>query len=204
MNETRNFFPTSALPLVNFIRMSEKQIKQHDNPRVNSYLREALDFKKPYGNAFYPIWWIDDVSDNSANVTEHIISIMDPSENVKEDLEIIFNELLSNIYNYSKFDMGFVMAQYFPEVNESEYAFIDNGIGFINSDDESDIECDCILNVIESNKGLSNVIHLVTNKYYGKVLIVSNCCSVEFSRNELIRNNIPNGSFNGTLVSFRF
>ena len=59
------FTPTSTLPLVNFIRMNTKSIRQHENPRVNSYLWEALHIKKPYGNSFYPICWVDDVNDNS-------------------------------------------------------------------------------------------------------------------------------------------
>ena len=210
--------PTLILPLLSFSYYYNKKIKEHENPRVNDYLHKVLGIKKHTNDAF-PFRWLDETSDNSQELTKEILGIINPVPEMEQSLKYIFHELLTNVYDHSVFDKGFVIGQYWPKRNETDYCFMDNGIGIPGSFKQSGIsfnnDCDAIIQAINGmstkdygeyigrGTGLNTVVNIVTQGAGGIVLFASGNGVVELTKNNVFARKIPDNYIKGTLVSLR-
>lgn len=196
-----NFSPVNVVPLFNLITEKDiKEIEPHENPRINDYLHSVFDRKKREYNYEYsskPLGWFCPNKNNSKEIIEAILRIMNPSYIIKDDLKKIFAELTKNIYNHSGFTNGIIMGQYFLDVNEQEYAIFDNGNEMFNDSKN----CEDFIKLIWNDDNLSDIVDIVTKKFNGNILFVSGNCCVEFSQVGVISKDID--FFKGNLVSFR-
>ena len=143
--------PTILLPLISFMYNYNKSIKDHKNPTVNEYLHKVLGIKK-HTTTTFPFRWLDETTDNSEKLTKQIIDIMEsPKDNINA-LKYIFHEVIANVYDHSEFNKGFVIGQYYPRLNSTDYCFMDNGISIPGSFKKSDIlfknDCDAIIQAV--------------------------------------------------------
>ena len=210
--------PTIVLPLMSFIYNYNKRIKEHENPKVNDYLHKVLGIKK-HTDTTLPFRWLDETTDNSEELTKEILSIMDPIPEMEQSLKYIFHEIITNVYDHSSFDNGFVIGQYWPKLNETDYCFMDNGISIPGSFKKANIpfenDCDAIIQAINGmstkdndefigrGTGLNTVVNIVTQGARGIVLIASGNGVIEITRNHVIAKKIPDDYITGTLVSLR-
>ena len=74
-----------------------------------------------------------------------------PKDNINA-LKYIFHEVIANVYDHSEFNKGFVIGQYYPRLNSTDYCFMDNGISIPGSFKKSDIlfknDCDAIIQAV--------------------------------------------------------
>ena len=209
--------PTIILPLVSFMYNYNKAIKDHVDPAVNEYLHKVLGIKK-HTTTTFPFRWLDETTDNSEELTKDIINIMEsPQENVNA-LKYIFHEVITNVYDHSEFNKGFVIGQHYPKLNSTDYCFMDNGISIPGSFKKSEIsfknDCDAIIQAINGmstkdhgeyigrGTGLNSTINIVTQSN-GNVLIASGNCVVELTKRKVYAKKIPEEYIKGTLVSLR-
>lgn len=209
--------PTIVLPLVSFIYNYNKSIEDHKNPTVNEYLHKVLGIKK-HTTTTFPFRWLDETTDNSEKLTKEIINIMEsPEENINA-LKYIFHELIANVYDHSKFNQGFVIGQYYPKLDSTDYSFMDNGISIPGSFKKSGIpfknDCDAIIQAVNGmstrdngeyigrGTGLNSTINIVTQAN-GTVLIASGDCVLELTKRKVFFKKIPEEYIKGTLVSLR-
>lgn len=209
--------PTTVLPLVSFIYNYNKSIEDPKNPKVNEYLHKVLGIKK-HTTTTFPFRWLDETTDNSEELTKEIINIMESPEENTNALKYIFHELIANVYDHSEFNKGFVIGQYYPRLNSTDYCFMDNGISIPGSFKKSGIsfenDCDAIIQAINGmstrdngeyigrGTGLNSTINIVTQAN-GNVLIASGDCVVELTKRKVFVKNIPKEYIKGTLVSLR-
>lgn len=209
--------PTVVLPLVSFMYNYNKAIKDHKNPTVNEYLHKVLGIKK-HTTTTFPFRWLDETTDNSEELTKEIINITEsPEENINA-LKYIFHEVITNVYDHSEFNNGFVIGQHYPKLNSTDYCFMDNGISIPGSFKKSGIsfknDCDAIIQAVNGmstrdngeyigrGTGLNSTINIVTQAN-GIVLIASGDCVVELTKRKLYSKKIPEEYIKGTLVSLR-
>ena len=209
--------PTSVLPLVSFIYNYAKSIKKHKNPKVNDYLHKVLGIKK-HTTTTFPFRWLDEKTDNSEELTKEIINIIkSPKDNINS-LKYIFHEVITNVYDHSEFNKGFVIGQYYPKLNVTDYCFMDNGISIPGSFKRANIpfknDCDAIIQAangmstkdkgefIGRGTGLNTIINIVTQSN-GNVLIATGYTIIEFTNQKVYAKKIPEEYIKGTLVSLR-
>lgn len=211
------FTPTVVLPLINFIYNYDKFLKDHKNPIVNVYLHKVLGIKK-HTETTFPFRWLNESIDNSEVLTQEIIDIMEsPADNINA-LKYIFHELITNVYDHSEFNNGFVIGQYYSKLNSTDYCFMDNGIGIPGSFKKSEIsfknDCDAIIQAVNGmstkdngefigrGTGLNSTINIVTQAG-GNVLIASGEGVAELTNEEVYVKKIPGELIKGTLISLR-
>ena len=197
-----NFSPVNVVPLLNLITEENiKKIESHENPSINEYLHDVFEIKKRRYNYEYvtrPLGWLCPNEDNSEDVIEAILRIMQPNNFIKNELNVILHDLIQNAYN-RVFTNGIVMSQFFPENNEQEYVIFDNGkfIGDLNT-------CDEFIRLIENDVNSNNIINIVTRQLNGSILFVSGNCCVEFQQEGVITKGIRDNPLKGNLICFRF
>lgn len=210
--------PTIILPLVSFMYNYDKVIKDHKDPQVNDYLHKVLGIKK-HTDTTFPFRWLDETTDNSEELTKEILRIIDPVPEMEQSLKYIFHEIITNVYDHSIFDNGFVIGQYWPKLNATDYCFMDNGISIPGSFKKAGIsfknDCDAIIQAINGvstkdkdefigrGTGLNTVVNIVTQGARGIVLIASGNGVLEITKNNIVAKKIPDDYLKGTLVSLR-
>ena len=138
---------------------------------------------------------------------------------MEQSLKYIFHEIITNVYDHSIFDKGFVIGQYWSKLNATDYCFMDNGISILGSFKQAEIsfnnDCDAIIQAINGmstknqdefigrGTGLNSVVNIVTQGAGGIVLIASRNGVVELTKNNVVARKIPDDYINGTLVSLR-
>ncbi|MGN1186346.1 MAG: ATP-binding protein [Methanobrevibacter wolinii] len=208
--------PTILLPLIGFAHNNYKQIKHHKNPKINNYLNKVLG-NEQHTDTTFPFKKLDEKTDNSEELTNDILRIMKPKEEMNNALKYIFYELINNVYDHSSFDKGFVMGQRYPKNNLTNYCFMDNGIGIPGSFENAEIsfknDCNAILKAINGmstrdsdeyvgrGTGLNSVVSIVTQGANGDILIASGKGVIEVMKNRVICEKIPQGYIKGTLIS---
>lgn len=187
-----NFSPTVALPLIYNEKINFKKIDSIRKVNVNT--------------------------DNSEIISNEILEELNINNNNITPMKFVFHELISNIYDHSKFENAYVMGK--KDGKFYEFGFLDDGITIPTSLKKlkSPIkdDCDAIiqainglsskneLGYIERGTGLNNTINIVTSRSNGEVLIVSGCALIHISNNDNITaRKIPRDCVNGTLVSLR-
>lgn len=211
--------PTIVLPLVSLVFNHDKSLKEHKNKEVNDYLLRVLGLRENKDTTL-PFRFIEKSEDNSTELTKEIISIMNPSKENTNALKFIFYEMIANVYDHSRFNKGLVMGQYYPNVNITDYCFMDNGISIPGSFKEFGYEfrndCEAIVRAVnglstkedddgyvERGTGLNNTVNIVTNGGRGSVLIASGNGLVQIKKNGVIVDTIPDNYIDGTLISLR-
>lgn len=210
--------PTIILPLLSFSYNYNKKIKEHKNRTVNDYLHKVLGIKN-HTDTTLPFRWLDKTTDNSEELTKEILGIIDPVPEMEQSLKYIFHEVITNVYDHSIFDNGFVIGQYWPKINATDYCFMDNGISIPGSFKKAGIpfknDCDAIIQAINGmstkdkdefigrGTGLNTVVNIVTQGARGIVLIASGNGVVELTKNNVVARKIPDDYIKGTLVSLR-
>lgn len=211
--------PTIIAPLISLMYNYNKKIKAHESPVVEDYFNKALGITKPKDTTL-PFRFLDEATDNSEELTKEILNIIKPAKEETQALKYLFHEVISNVYDHSEFDNGFVIGQTYPNPNITDFSFMDNGISIPGSLKEFNIhfknDCDAIIKAIngESTKtdpvgyvergtGLNSVINIVTRGARGSVLIASGKGLIEITRNRIFPKEIPQDYIKGTLVNLR-
>lgn len=210
--------PIFLAPLMNFIYNNNKSIKSHKNPTVDDYLQRVVGLKK-HKDTTLPFRWLDEITDNSEELTKEILQIIQPKKEMSQALKYIFYELISNVYDHSEFDNGFVIGQNYPRTNDSDFCFMDNGISIPGSLKEYGFtfrnDCEAIINAVNGlstkhgeefvgrGTGLNTVINIVTQGANGNVIIASGSGVVEITRSQVYAKHIPKNYIEGTMVGLR-
>lgn len=219
IDECNFLTPTITAPLISLMYNYDKKIKNHKNPTIDEYFNRALGITK-HKDTTFPFRFLDKSTNNSEELTKEILNIINPAKDEINALKYLFHEVIGNVYDHSEFDNGFVIGQAYPNINVTDFSFMDNGISIPGSLKEFGIpfknDCDAIIKAIngESTKidpmgfvergtGLNNVISIVVYGAKGSVLIASGKGLIEITRNGLFSREIPKDYINGTLVNLR-
>lgn len=211
--------PTTVLPLVSLVFNQDKTIKEHKNPKVNNHLLSLLGLKK-HKQTTLPFRAIDQDKDNSTELTKDFLNIMKYPKQNENALKFIFHELITNVYDHSNFNKGFVLGQNFPNVLQADFCFMDNGISIPGSlrnfGYEFSNDCEAILQAInglstkddgrgyvERGTGLNSTVNIVTKGGNGEFLIASNKGLLDINKRRIIAMEIPENYINGTFISLR-
>lgn len=219
IDSCRFLSPTFLLPLMSFVFNYDKKVKEPQNPITNKHLLKILGLKE-HNDTTFPFRQINKAYDNSFQLTTEILKIMNYPKQNDSVLKFIFYELINNVYDHSNFDNGFVIGQNYPNVNISDFCFMDNGISIPGSFKKYDYpfenDCDAIIQAIngvstknekefiERGTGLNNTVNIVTNGGNGAILFVSGTGLIYITKNRVIAKTIPEHYIKGTLISVRF
>lgn len=124
--------PTIIAPLISLMYNYNKKIKNHENPVVEDYFNKAVGITKPKDTTL-PFRFLDEATDNSEELTKEILNIIKPAKEETQALKYLFHEVISNVYDHSEFDNGFVIGQTYPTPNITDFSFMDNGISIPGS-----------------------------------------------------------------------
>lgn len=128
----------------------------------------------------------------------------------------LMGELVTNIYEHSKFSHAFVMAQKYEHKGFVEIAFIDNGITIAGSYEKTGMKItsiDALKAALRGKStkdkdrgfGVSTSVKLVTEGLKGQIIIVSNKAAY-YAPNDKQANLYtldPSSELNGTLIGVR-
>lgn len=202
-------------------RFKESRNIEYENLRIDNLTpTETLSLINSGTLEFQPseiLKQINRTENNSINVTNDILKNLEIEKKNITPLKFIFHELITNIYDHSKFRNAYVMGRTFD--NYCEISFIDDGISIPqslkNSNFEFSDDCEYIiqainglstkneLGYIERGTGLNNTLNITINGASGSVLIVSNHALIYLTSKYLIKQELEDNYINGTLISLR-
>lgn len=217
------FFPTCLLPLGIFIK-EHKEI--HVIPPIdievakyfNIIMKDKIDSVK---RSYIPIVEILPNKKLIEKNLDSLISNKDYNMGSLNAFAYFIGELITNIYEHSKFSTAYIIAQRYNQKNFTEIGIIDNGIsipgsyeikGFNFSDikalEEAIQGLSTKYNDIEYSErgyGLRTSLNLLTEGFEAKCLIVSRGVGLIANKNNRFFYKMKEKDiFNGTLISTRF
>lgn len=189
------YFPTTLLPLINFIRENAIEYYPHYDTGVNNYILAVTNKDKLVkGKSYVPIVKLPEQESPREIPYEAEKLVGELSRFVSKNEEInsfgfVLQELADNIYEHSNFNNGYVMAQRYPNKNFVELCIYDDGMSIPGSiekkykkylnQDSSAISAAIVKGVStkkEEDKrgnGLHDSINLFAHGLNGEILIIS-------------------------------
>jgi len=217
-------YPTSLLPLIAF--MKEKKDSITYNPpllqEVNNYIKLIMGEIDPVYklSSYLPIVSLPSSIQEQDNVLKKIYDCHNNGKYFggENAFKYMIGELVGNIYEHSKFNNAFVMAQHYGKRSENPFAeisFFDDGItipgsyakvGMVFEDDEALIRAINGLSTRgkERGFGLGTNVRLVTEGFKGQILVVSRNAAILIGKGvqNLYKLSEPH-ILQGTLISVR-
>ena len=148
LSKYRFIAPTTLLPLLQYMELNKiTNYIPHNNTkhylnmvlgegRLNTNTIPLRKLKKFQGNYFQIA---DSIELYLSNLTDEIVDLID-SEVDTQSFNLLFYEMLDNIYKHSKFNNAYVLCQKYPYVNTIDICIIDDGISIPGSFEESNIK----------------------------------------------------------------
>ncbi|MDR2624396.1 MAG: hypothetical protein LBC39_07545 [Methanobrevibacter sp.] len=217
----------TLLPLFAYSNQNNinKLISQSNNP-LTQYLEKVLQHR-PHNNTTIPFEKLplkmtaNEIADFAENIKNKLFNSIE-----RQTFEFLLYELMSNIYDHSKFRNAFTLSQQRPKVGVTDICLIDDGVSIPGSfenvgfDFEDDAEAilesingkstreenknfDGIYEENISGRGLNSTTQLATLGFGEDILIASRegACYINSSGANLF--NIDEKFINGTYVSIR-
>jgi len=224
-NETF-LYPTTLLPLINYqkgnkldcIKPKSDKTKDYfdimNNLQTNSKQKTSIPFTE------LP----KDSIEGNKKIAE-MFELLGDGKNVggENAFKYMVNEMVTNIYEHSKFNNAYTMAQKYPNKQFLEVCFYDDGIGIPGSFKKAKIEFDSdketIMKAVEGTStkettstespkrgyGLSRNLKLIKDKFNGEMLIVSNSGAFHLHEQKQYKYDLSKKYIlAGTLVSYRY
>ncbi|MGJ7028674.1 MULTISPECIES: ATP-binding protein [Methanothermobacter] len=205
-------YPTTLLPV--FHLKQEFSFKCRASPEISKYLKIMEKGKVIKGSTYLP--FVQLTNDKSEEILDYLHDMLDEDYGGKNALSYLLCELTDNIYQHSKFNSSYILAQKYPKKGFMEICFLDDGISIPGNFEKHDYpfedDSDAITKAMngvstkdihERGYGLNSILHIFKDNG-GEMLVVSRrgvfYNSQETSENYLLRK--PN-EFQGTLVSLR-
>lgn len=217
--------PPTLLPLIQYMELNNitkyiphKQTKHYLNRvfgKETSYKTTIplRKLKKFQGNYFQIT---DEIELYLSNLTDEIVNLIKSSVDI-QSFNLLFYEMLNNIYKHSKFNNASILCQKYPKVNTIDICIIDDGITIPGSFEESNInvinDSEAIFEAINGKttdkekyalhgRGLNTSASITTLGYGGEMLIASRngTCTITKEGVKLYDDSL---FINGTFVTLR-
>lgn len=184
------FYPTTLLPLCNFIRENKNTMNYvpPSDPNVSRYLSLMADESsfKSAGDQYCPIARLPPTEADAGPILQKLYKLQNNGKNCggENAFKYIVGELVDNIYEHSKFTAAYIMAQNYSTKHFVEICFFDNGIsipgcfrkhGLKFKDHEAIAEAVNGLSTkdIERGRGLGDTINILVKGLNGQILIAT-------------------------------
>lgn len=218
--------PSTLLPVLQYMELNN--INQYISNKSNeNYLRKVLGKEKCTDNTF-PLRKLksfkydnyiqvsDKIESYLSDLTDEIIDLI-PLNLDTNGMNLLFYELLTNIYKHSKCNNAYILCQRYPNINLADVCIIDDGISIPGSLEEHDLYCsndsESIFKAINGassdkeghglhGRGL-NTIATITSFGFGEEMLISSrngACTINKNRIKLY-SHVP--YIQGTFISLR-
>lgn len=138
--------PPTLLPLLQYMELHN--ITEYcPNTQTEHYLEKVLG-KEKCSDTTIPLRKLkefhysdyfqvtDKVEMYLANLTDEIVGLISPNLD-SQSIDVLFYEMLTNIYKHSKCDNAYILCQKYPNVNIVDICIIDDGITIPGSFEEN-------------------------------------------------------------------
>ena len=218
--------PTTLLPVLQYMELNNIT-KYIPHPSTTHYLRKILGKEKCTDTTFplrklesfhYSDYFqvADKIEMYLSDLTDEIISLIPLNLDIT-GMNLLFYELLTNIYKHSQCNNAYILCQRYPNVGIADVCIIDDGISIPGSLEKHGIHYDWdseaifwAINGTSSDKedyGLHgrglNTSATITSVAFGEERLVSSrngACTINKNRIKLY-NNVP--YIQGTFISLR-
>ena len=213
------FYPTSLLPLANFLRdnmSSMEYIPPPDN--VSNYISIIMERNFLEGSTYVPITNLPKNESQMKDVLNNLQTIYNNGEDYggANCFNYLIGELIDNVYEHSEFSTAWVMAQKYKNKRFVEISILDDGISipgcFEKHDAHFSDDCIAIASAINGKStknadrgfGLGSSVKLYIDGFGGELLLVSrNGALYKNKDTELDCNTGIAYQLRGTLISVR-
>lgn len=188
--------PTILLPLFQYMELNNvTKYIPHNNTK--HYLSMVLDKEKSNATIF-PLIKLknfqknyfqitDDIESYLSDLTDEIVDLINLNIDI-QSFNLLFYELLNNIYKHSKFNNAYVLCYEYSQANMVDICIIDDGISIPGSFEESNIkvinDSEIIFEAINGGttdkekyglhgRGLNTIVSIITLGYGEEMLIAS-------------------------------
>lgn len=175
-------------------------------------LRKLKEFK--YSDYFQVA---DEVEMYLSDLTDEIVELISPNLDF-QSINLLFYEMLTNIYKHSQCDNAYILCQKYPRVNIIDICLIDDGITIPGSFEANCMDfvddCEAIYEAINGRtsdkekdnlhgRGLNTAANITSYGFRGEMLIASRngVCTVNKRGIKTWKHNMP--CIDGTFVTLR-
>jgi hypothetical protein len=217
------FYPTSLLPLANFLKDNKDSMKYVPpiNNNVNNYISTIMKKNYSRGATYMPITYLPKDGNLQEDAIRDLQTLYDYGKDYGGANCFIFliGELIGNIYEHSEFSNASMMAQIYKGKSLVEITILDDGISIPGCFEKYGIaipsDYDAILSAINgeiSTKtedeprgfGLRSSVKLYMDGIDAQLLLVSRNGALYKNRyNEIVYNIEGASQLIGTLISIR-
>lgn len=213
------FYPTSLLPLANFLRdnmSSMEYISPPDN--ISNYISIIMGRSFLEGSTYVPITNLPKNESQTKDVLNNLRTIYDNGEDYggANCFNYLIGELIDNVYEHSEFSTACVMAQKYINKRFVEISILDDGISipgrFEKHDAHFSDDCIAIASAINGKStkddgrgfGLGSSVKLYVDGLGGELLLVSRNGALYKNRDKELSYNTGSAyQLHGTLISIR-
>lgn len=219
--------PPTLLPLLQYMELHK--IEEYcPNSQTEQYLEKILGREKcsdttiplrklkeyDYSDYFQVA---DEIEMYLSDLTDEIVELIAPNLDF-QSINLLFYEMLTNIYKHSKCNNAYILCQLYPRANTIDICIIDDGITIPGSFEEKDIgfvdDSEAIYDAINGRtsdkekanlhgRGLNTTANITSQGFRGEMLIASRngVCTVNQKGIRTWKNDMP--CIDGTFVTLR-
>lgn len=223
LSKAKWFYPTTLLPLGNFIKEHKDTIKcvPPVNKDAASYFHLMLDehrFEAAH-DGYCPIVRLPEEHAKADKILEKLYKLQDQGRGLGGEtaFKYIIGELVTNIYEHSGFTNAMIMAQSYPKQGFVDICLFDNGISIPGSFEKYDLKfgkdwaaiADAVNGLStkaskERGYGLGSSLKIVLEGLNGEVFVVSRNGGIYTKEKNQVGYELSKvHRLHGTLVSIR-
>ena len=221
-------FPLLILPIASHIRDTGSSYDPPLNPNVSSYLR-TIAFPNGVNSVsqiqrsrtYIPIGILERGNPQREKLetafAEMVYKVLKPSAQVRDAIYYPLTELVDNIFEHSKADEGYVLAQYYPNKDFVDLCIVDRGRGIAASyKEERGLDFDDILAIkkaaleglsTKSEKargyGIRSSKKIICNGLGGEFVLISGEAAFYSSQEKECIYRLPDFYWKGVIVTYR-
>ena len=213
------FYPTSLLPLANFLRDNKNSMKYIPPPdNVGKYISIIMNRSFLEGSTYIPITDLPKDESQMKDILKKIRTLYDDGKDYggANCFNYLIGELIDNVYEHSGFSTACVMAQKYMNKGLVEISILDNGISIPGCFEKHGIHFSddniAITSAINGSStkdgergfGLGSSVKLYVDGVGGELLLVSRNGALYKDRyREVLYNTAGMYQLHGTLISIR-
>ncbi|MGL6299043.1 MAG: hypothetical protein ACRC1M_07750 [Methanobacteriaceae archaeon] len=207
--------PTTLLPIFNYGMINSYIKEYHIKDYAEDYVKKVLGITE-HSDSEFPFEEINPIGEK--DIPSKFCKILDLDFGGKNALMFLMDEIITNMYDHSKFNKGYTLAHIFHNNAFADICFIDNGVsipgrfekdGFKFKDDCSAItqavngRSSDILRENRRGTGLNSTINMMVNGNGGSVLIASRNGLLYIDKKGKKYKRVKDNYIQGTFVSIR-
>jgi hypothetical protein len=213
------FYPTSLLPLANFLRDNMRSMEYISPPdNVSNYISIIMERSFLEGSTYIPITNLPKNGSQIKDILNNLRTIYDNGEDYggANCFNYLIGELIDNVYEHSEFSTAWVMAQKYINKRFVEISILDDGISIPGCFEKHDAyfsdDCIAIASAINGKStkddgrgfGLGSSVKLYVDGLGGELLLVSRNGALYKNRDKELGYTTGNAyQLHGTLISIR-